>query len=88
MSRAITVYYPAPTKSLTKDEVAALFAKLGKDSPIWGALRQIIQERTADTMGALTDQRLSAEQLTRAAGRLEELLSLHGELAGYIEPRA
>lgn len=85
MPKPIVIYYQTPSRPFTKEEIAAQFAKLGKDSPIIAALRQIIQERNAEVMATIGDPRVGPEALTRAAGRMEELLSLHGEIVGYVE---
>lgn len=78
------VYFKGPEKPPTREEIAALFAKLGADSPLTLALRTIIMERTADVMGAIADSRLTPDQRTHASGRLEELMSLHHEVQGMI----
>jgi len=79
------MYFAAPARLLTRDEIAATFAKLGKDSPVTVALRQILVERTAEVVGTIADSRLTPDARTHAAGRLEEIMSIHAEIAGMVE---
>jgi hypothetical protein len=79
------MYFAAPARLMTREEIAGVFAKLGKDSEVTLALRQILTERTAEVVGAIADSRLPAEQRTHAAGRLEEIMSIHAEIAGMVE---
>jgi len=79
------MYFAATARALTREEITATFAKLGKDSPVTLALRQIIAERTAEVVGAIADARLTPDARTHAAGRLEEIMSIHAELAGMVE---
>jgi hypothetical protein len=59
------MYFAAPSRLMTREEIAGVFAKLGKDSEVTLALRQILTERTAEVVGAIADSRLPAEQRTQ-----------------------
>jgi hypothetical protein len=74
----------AQPRWLSPDELKATFAQLGKDSPVTLALRQILMERTAELAGLISDPRLTPDQRTHAAGRLEEVMSLHAEISGMV----
>lgn len=80
------VYLPSQHALLTRDDLAEIFAKLGNDSPVWRALRQIVQERTVAAMSDVASSRLTDTDRAHAAGRLEELLGLQAEIIALTQP--
>jgi hypothetical protein len=82
--KAKVMCFIAPPRLLTPDELKATFAQLGKDSPVTLALRQILMERTAELADRIGDVRLTPDQRTHTAGRLEEVMSIHSEIKGMV----
>jgi hypothetical protein len=68
--------------------MADVFGKLGPDSPVSRALRQLVQERAAAAMSEVAGDKLGPTERAHAAGRLEELLGLQAELVALTEKPA
>ena len=76
------IYYPAPSRPMTPEELTAEFAKLGRNDPLWLAIMQLLQARLANAIVA------AANSEATAAGRLDELLNLQQEFAAYRDSGA
>ncbi len=79
------VYFTSSAPPLSPEDLHGILSALGRDSKIWAALRQLLQERSAAAMMAVADSRLKADERAHAAGRLDEILGLVGEIATHIE---
>jgi hypothetical protein len=75
--KAKTVYYPQGRGHLGPEELADVFAQIGRNDPLWQALMQLLQQRLANaTVAAVAREE-------NAPGRLEELLDFQRELEGF-----
>lgn len=83
MPKLKVIFYPAPEKALSPDEIKQVFARFSEKDDIMVALRQILTMRLANATQESTEPDLTERTAGIAAGRLTEISELQDELAGY-----
>ena len=83
------VYYPAPGKVYSPEEIAEAFSALNVNDTVPAVLRQILQQRLAGATVEVGSRDLTPEQRAHAAGRLSELMNISHEIFEHMErPKA
>lgn len=84
METPTIIYYPAPERALTPQELAAtLGTALDGNPKLEQALRQALAQRLAFATAECADPKLGERAAGHAGGRAAEILSLQHELANY-----
>jgi hypothetical protein len=78
------VYYPAPEKIYTNEELGEIFARFSVHDPILVALRQVFQARFASAALDAANPRLTEREAGHAGGRIQEIADFREEILGYL----
>lgn len=79
------VYYPAPEQLLTPEEVReALGLALDSSPRLQAAMRQLLGERLARRTIDAAHPKATQDERAYTGGRIQEILSLQGELAAAL----
>jgi len=78
------VYFPAPGKIFTPEEMTEIFSAFSPKDPVILALRQIFQARFASAAMDAAAPNLSERSAGHAGGRIQEITDFRNELLGYL----
>lgn len=81
------VYYPAPPKAYSKEELREIFCKFHVNDPIIAAIKQIFQVRFANASLDAAQLRLTEREAGHAGGRIHEITDFREELLSYLRTR-
>lgn len=81
------VYYPAPVKVYSTEEMRDIFSRFNVNDPVISALRQIFQTRFAQASLDAAALRMTEREAGHAGGRIQEITDFRAELLGYLEAR-
>jgi hypothetical protein len=86
--KAPLIYYPAPEKALTNEEINHIFGLFAPTDPIMVAFRQILVERLVLATVDAVEPSLTERTAGMVAGRIQEISSLQQELADFFKAGA
>jgi hypothetical protein len=78
------VYYPAPEKVYTREDLADIFTRFSVHDPIMLALRQVFQARFASAALDAANAKLTEREAGHAGGRIQEIADFREEILGYM----
>lgn len=78
------IYYPAPAKFYSEDDLREIFSRYSETDPLAMALKQIFQVRFADAAVEAAALNLTERQAGHAGGRIAEISAFREEILGYM----
>jgi hypothetical protein len=79
------VYYPAPPKVYSPEEMREIFSRFHVNDPVIAVLKQIFQVRFANAAIDAAAEGLSERQAGHAGGRIAEITDFRRELLAYLK---
>src|SRR4051812_3653996 len=79
------VYYPAPPKVYSPEEMREIFSRFHVNDPVIAVLRQIFQVRFANAATDAAAEALTERQAGHAGGRIAEITDFRRELLSYLK---
>lgn len=81
------VYYPAPSKVYSKEELRGIFSAFHPNDPIIAAIKQLFQVRFANAALDAAQPKLSEREAGHAGGRIQEVTDFRDEILSYTRGR-
>jgi hypothetical protein len=88
MSAPKVVYYPAPTRSFTGEEIAETFSRHAGNDGIVMVMHFMLQQRLAQATIDSTDAKLTEREAGIVAGRIQELTNFQWQISQLLEANA
>lgn len=79
------IYYPAPERSFSDEEMAEVFARHDGRDDILGVIRFLLQARLADATADAADSAASDAGVRHATGRIAELTDFGRDLKARLD---
>jgi hypothetical protein len=81
------VYYPAPPKVYSKEDMRGIFSAFHPNDPIIAAITQIFQVRFANAALDAAQTKLSEREAGHAGGRIQEITDFRDEILSFMRTR-
>jgi hypothetical protein len=85
MSSAQIVYYPAPPKVYSPEEMREVFSRFHTNDPVIAVLKQIFQVRFANAAIDAAALALTEREAGHVGGRIAEITDFRRELLAYLK---